>query len=189
MSNLIREQRLDKNGVLNTKLVRVEPKGISSRKSLPAPFAAAATSKATMSDHQRGYLDSLEKERSHKVGAEDWRDDADDALRSLCSGMKLSKKLKCTDAEMMDVLTVVSEENVLPLMSAGVRSAKQAKKLLRTHGLERLLTDNEPQVKNLVKWAMHPRNAVMPKRAPRNKDIYGRGEGYGRLSLNFARTA
>lgn len=185
MSNLIREKRLDKNGVLTTKLVRAESKSASPKKSLPAPFALSP--KVNLSDHQRGYLESLEKERSHRVEPEEWRDDADAALRSLCSGMKLPKKLKCTDAEIMDVLGVVSEENVLPLMSAGVRSAKQAKKLLKANGLDRLLTDNESQVKNLVKWAMHPRNAVMPKRSPRNKDIYSRGDGYGRLSLNFAR--
>lgn len=187
MSNLIREQRLDKNGVLNTKLVRAGKKDSGARKGIPSPVSPSGSAKVVAGS----FAALMEKQRSHEVGVADWRDDADRELRELCAGMKQPKKIKCSDAEIFDVLEVVSEENVLPLLSAGVRSGKQAKKLLKASGLERLLVDNSQQVKNLKYWQMHPRKAVMPQkqRAAARRDMYGSSEGYGSLSMRLPQSA
>jgi hypothetical protein len=187
MSNLIREQRLDKNGVLNTKLVRAGKKDSGARTTFPAPVSPSFADRAAAGSFKA----LLEKERSHEVGVQDWREDADRELRALCAGMKQPKKLKCSDAEIFDVLEVVSEENVLPLLSAGVRSGKQAKKLLKANGLDRLLVDNSSQVKNLKYWEMHPRKAVMPpkERTAAKRDMYRSAEGYGTLSMRLPQSA
>jgi hypothetical protein len=129
MGELIREQRVDKNGRVNTKLVRPDVKLKTNGKSIPAPSAKAI--KKSMSGTQQ---------KRWTVTDKDWEGNSE--LSLVCKGLTPAKTFMCSDDESYDVLSVVSPDSLLPILSVGVRTSQDALKFLDEVGLSRLSTDN-----------------------------------------------
>lgn len=129
MGELVREQRLDKNGKLNTKLVRPDAKPKANGKTIPAPSVKAVKKSADGTQQKRW-----------TVTEEAWKGDAE--LSLVCKSLTPARTYMCSDNELYDVLSVVSPDNALPILSVGVRTSQDALKFLDEAGLSRLAADN-----------------------------------------------
>lgn len=131
MSNLVAMQRVDKNGVTNTKHVRVDPKDTATRSKMPAPAVAK----------QVEFPEASTVQKRWRVNTKSWV--GDDELEYLCrERFTAAQTYERSDAEAYDVLSVVNARNVLPLLAVGMRSGEQARAFLEQTGLSRLITDN-----------------------------------------------
>lgn len=128
MTNLIPEQRLDKNGVLTTKHVRADPRGAAKKGSLPAPALGALG------------LTANAEQKWWQVGSNKW--DCDEELAYLVqSHFSATQAYKCSDTEAYELLGVVHPSNVFPLLSIGIRTQEKAKAFLEGARLTRLNMD------------------------------------------------
>ena len=145
MSNLIPEQRLDRNGRLVTKHVRVSAQQAAGRSILPPP--SAGTTKTTKAA-QKAYKPlsrQLERQyRSYRLSSSP----ADDPLstqkereRNRYNGAHTS--FEASDLEMYDVLSATtSTGNALAIMAEGdVRTAKEARSYLKKRKAHELIAD------------------------------------------------
>jgi hypothetical protein len=139
MSNLVAVQRVDKNGVTNTKHVRVDPKKAAARNKMPAPAVAKQVETPAASAVQKRW----------RVNTKHWV--GDEELEYLCKErFTAAQTYERSDAEAYDVLSVVSPRNVLPLLAVGMRSGEQAREFLEQTGLGRLITENESMAAEAV---------------------------------------
>lgn len=138
MSNLMPEKRLDKNGVLTTKHVRVSSDPAPSRV-LPAP--ALKTGKQNTGPK----LTAKQKTpRTTELRLNYHEADAELTDRLAPDGEHYGKtyvvtyRLNASDAEFYDVHSVASLGNTATLLKAGVRSKEEALKLFKDLHLDRL---------------------------------------------------
>lgn len=131
---LIPEKRVDRNGRVVTKHVR--PVAARSFQALiPSPAAApAAKPKRLPVARTRPVLWDVYKSQ---CGADR---ELVDASSSFAPG--LSYSFEASDAEVYEVMSRVSPENVTPLLACGIRTGDEAVAFLKSKSLERLIEDN-----------------------------------------------
>lgn len=136
MSNLIPEQRVDKNGVTVTRHVRAA-KASTSDKVLPKPKIAKAKGGGlgiTPTKQQSRQHFYMYNTKAHPVDSE--------LLTALGITPHHRTGTLASDFETYDVLAVTDRGTAIALLEAGVHSAKEAKKILKTLGKDHLLQDN-----------------------------------------------
>lgn len=145
MGDLTREQRYDKNGRLNTKLVRTNKGPGSNTSRIPAPTLVDKKEYPFLRPAQDKFIKNLTKERKHRVKPDEWT--GDEKLKELCaSKLKMNMfnrpaSYECTDGEIYDVYSTVESKDIAPLLAAGVRSAEEAQTFLKDAGMEHLIVD------------------------------------------------
>lgn len=142
MPNLIPQKRLDRNGRLVTKHVRVDPKEAAASGPLPAP---ALAQKAVV------FPDNSHKEPVRIVLHDDnLRPDKE--LAGVFGGMNgASMNLYGTSPEMYSVLSMLAPGDAAFLLSKGKDSAEAVHDFLTEHSLERLLVDNSSVMQEAMK--------------------------------------
>lgn len=163
MSNLQAVKRLDKNGVLTTKHVRVDPKAKMSASSLPAPKVGKVASPAKK--HKAATKGQLSPKTRAITASLEHRDPA--LLHALDIDSDLGiYRFNASDAEIYDILSVADKGTALALLKSGVRTAEDAEGYLMDNGLEHLITDNSDHAMEArsrgvdPKWYFqHTRNA------------------------------
>jgi hypothetical protein len=142
MPNLIPQKRLDRNGRLVTKHVRVDPKTAAASGSLPAPVLASKTVVFPDGSHKEAvrivlYNDNLRP---------------DPELARIFGGMNgTSMNLYGTSPEMYSVLSVLAPGDAAFLMTKGIDSAESVHQFLAEHSLERLVVDNSDIVQEATR--------------------------------------
>jgi hypothetical protein len=136
MSNLIPEQRVDKNGVTVTRHVRAS-KNATSGKDIPKPKLANAKYsglKITPTKQQARQHFYLFDAKKHPVDSE--------LLTALGIVPHARKGIHASEFQVYDVLSVTDRGTAIALLEAGVSSSTEAKKILTTLGKRSLLQDN-----------------------------------------------
>lgn len=134
MIELTPVKRVDKNGVLTTKHVRAD---VQKKPSISVPAPAIASPKAKYATP----VNASTVQKRWRVNKDKWGA-CDEELKLICTErFTASQTYDCSEAEAYDVLSVVSPENVLPLLAVGIRSAATVRKLLAETGLDRLRID------------------------------------------------
>lgn len=147
-NNLIREQRVDKNGTLNTKLVKAAGADTKSARAIPAPKVPGATARKApkLTPYQKAQRNRKSESRSFNtdlrlsnlVGVEpDWR------------GMN-HYDFRASDVEMYGVYSVTSTENADALMHHGILSKDEALEFLSNNGLDRIIEDNSALMDGMI---------------------------------------
>jgi hypothetical protein len=145
MTNLIPEQRLDRNGKLVTKHVRAIPKQGVTRSKLPAPSAAPKGKSKTTKKQYKPLPRQLETvHRSFRFAsfpANDPLTTQEQRDKNLYQGGYTN--FSASDAEMYDVLSATtSQGDALEIMArGGVRSAKEARAYLKKKKAPELIAD------------------------------------------------
>lgn len=119
MSNLIREQRVDKNGKTNIKVVRASPAASIKRGSIPAPRISSATSRKPPAGHGE-YYPLLYKNVSPAIAA-------------MPSNGPVPPHLVIPDSVMFEMCSIVSPEDALALVSRGIQSEDEVRKAFKKH--------------------------------------------------------
>ena len=136
MSNLIREKRLDKNGVLVTRHVRAS-KESAVVKSLPIPTVQSLGNKAEVR-----FSPSAEQLASKRVEITGPHAIVSSDLNKALKRRSRPMDFTASDVEAYDVLSVVDAFNAAALLSHGITSSGQARAWLSEKGLDYLLADN-----------------------------------------------
>ena len=148
MSNLIPQKRMDRNGRMVTRHVRATSTS-SSTAVVPAPQLAANWTPPTKGQNATFH-------RLHIRG----QYQPDKELQGLTKkdGQKGDLSFFASDAQMYEVLSVVSPGDALTLLEDGIRTSDSALEYLHHAKLERLVQDNE----RLCMEAMKRRIRVQP---------------------------
>lgn len=138
MTNLIPEKRVDRNGHLVTKHVKVNS-DVKSAVTLPAPVVSPPA------------VTPLHKDRTEQRDwvCDIWRKYPSQDLQSLVSKLTYAYgnlKFRCSDVEAYDVLRASHGTNAFLLLTAGVRSKEEAIAFYTEHGLECIIEDNDEWV-------------------------------------------
>lgn len=163
MSNLIPEQRMDRNGKLVTKHVRATPKQGTGRTAMPQPsLGTAATEPSSKKPFKPRKSQTLQLTQSHDVAFYplDTRLVSDDERRKKAEREASSRYhstyyyFKASEAEIYDVLSVAPDAEALRMLSHDVRTADEARAYLTEHGASDLIIDrrdtmNEALEKNV----------------------------------------
>lgn len=147
-NNLIREQRLDKNGKLNTKLVR-NGNTPSAALKVPAPTLGTTTPKA------KAYKPTANQkaQRNYQIESRDFQ--TDPRLADIVGIQKDWRqrhhyKFRASDVEMYGVYSVTTMTNAAALMSHGILSKEDALEFIHENGLERIIRDRSEIMDGLL---------------------------------------
>jgi hypothetical protein len=163
-NNLIPEQRLDKNGRLNTKHVRaVKPQALSAK--VPAPALPTTKKKLTAAQTRQrtrvvAYSAPGNYELSQQLGTDYHNDDI---------------KVTASDEEFYSVLSVTSRADAFTLLQAGYRTADEASNYLMDNGFEDLLQDNTALCEEALARKIPPNQFIQSGvnlRGPESTDYY-----------------
>lgn len=163
-NNLIPEQRLDKNGRLNTKHVRaVKPQTLNA--TLPAPALSAPKKKLTAAQtRQRTRVVAYSAPGNYELSQQLNTDyDSDDI------------KVTASDEEFYSVLSVTSRADAFTLLQAGYRTADEASNYLMDNGFEELLQDNAALCEEALDRKIPPNKFIQSGvnlRGPESSDYY-----------------
>jgi len=150
MSNLIPEQRLDRNGKLVTKHVRATPTQGKGRSTMPPPSLGANT---PVADAKKPFklrkTQTVQLQQSHNVATYpvDQRLVSDDERKRKIERESNSRyhssyySFKASEAEIYDVLSVAPTAEALRMLSRDIRTADEARAYLREHGASDLILD------------------------------------------------
>jgi hypothetical protein len=144
MSNLIPEQRVDKNGVTVTRHVRAS-KNSTSAKDMPKPKLAKpkySGLKFTPTKQQAREHFYLFDAKKHPVESE--------LLTALGIAPHARTGFHASEYQVYDVLAVTGRGTAAALLEAGARNAADAKRVLKTLGKEHLLQDNSEIVTEAI---------------------------------------
>jgi hypothetical protein len=136
-NNLVPEQRLDKNGRLNTKHVRVN-KPLKASSVPPSPRLSSST-KTNLTKGQKTPVT-----RTLDFYGASGTDNTGNEYISALLGVKSASPtalIHASDAEIYALLSVTSGPNTDALLRAGYRTAKEAVGYLNENGLSRLIED------------------------------------------------
>lgn len=147
-NNLIREQRVDKNGNLNTKLVKATGAESKGTRAIPAPKApkSAAPKAPKLTPFQKAQRNRKAESRSFKTDLRlsniigvtpDWR------------GMN-HYSFRASDVEMYGVYSATSTENADALMHHGILSKEEAIEFMSSNGLDRIIEDNSALMDGMI---------------------------------------
>lgn len=136
MSNLIPEQRVDKNGVTVTRHVRATASSTTG-KALPKPkLAKTKTSGLKLTP-------TKQQAREHFYMFDVNRHPVDSDLLTVLGVVPHDRRgFIASEFKVYDVLSVTDRGTAIALLEAGVSSSSDAKKILTTLGKESLLQDN-----------------------------------------------
>lgn len=147
MSNLIPEQRLDKNGRLNTKHVRATPKSLSDPSSVPAPSLGIANTVSKSKAATKAFKPRVSQTKITRHTLNELSDDYHLALAELNkTGYRwgqgaLAFSFEANEVDTYAVLSVTSPANAARLLSHGIKTADEAVSYLREHGAEDAIID------------------------------------------------
>lgn len=145
MTNLIPEQRLDRNGKLVTKHVRATPKQGAGRSAIPAPSAGTKRPSKPVTKAYKPLPRQLESfHRSFRLASFPANDPlTDKSQREKNMYQSIHTNFQASDAEIYDVLSATtSQGNALEIMArGGVRSAKEARAYLKKNKAPELIAD------------------------------------------------
>lgn len=147
MTNLVPEQRLDKNGRFNTKHVRATPKARSATSNVPAPSLATAGKVKETKPAQKAFRPRVSQTRQERHTLNDLGNDFHPALKDLDrAGYSwgrnyLAFSFEASEVEVYDVLKVTTPDNAARLLGSGIRTADEAVEYLRTHGASDAIID------------------------------------------------
>lgn len=166
MSNLQAVKRLDKNGVLTTKHVRVDSKSKTPSSPIPAPKAAPkspvktkAPTKSQLKPQPRAVTASLEQRDPELLNA--LGIDADLGIY----------RFRASDAQVYEVLSVTGNGTALALLQSGIRSRDDAENYLMDNGFERLLTDNSAYAQEAQARGIDPKWYFQQTRLSSDEDL------------------
>lgn len=142
MSHLIPEQRVDKNGVLTTKHVRVGAKPSTARSALPAPKVAAGNREAAK--RKKPTKQQLTKYRWSFVARE-----YDDQLAQVLGISSSACLFVATEQEIYGMLCGMNTGDALLMMQAGYRTVTSAETVLNDNGMSHLLKERDMPLKAL----------------------------------------
>lgn len=136
MSNLIPEQRVDKNGVTVTRHVRAA-KNAPSGKDMPQPKLAKAKYAGLQINPTK------QQAREHFYMFDAGKHPVDSELLTALGIVPHARTgFHSSEYQTYDVLAVTDRGTAIALLEAGVKSAADAKRVLKTLGKESLLHDN-----------------------------------------------
>lgn len=163
-NNLIPEQRIDKNGRLNTKHVRVAKPQTTSAK-VPAPALPSTKKKLTAAQ-------TRSKPRTVAFSAP-----GNYELNQLLGTDTKATDVTITasDAEFYSVLSVTSRANAFALLQAGYRTADEASNYLMDNGFDELLTDNSTLCEEALDRKIPPNKFIESEanlRGPESSDYF-----------------
>lgn len=163
-NNLIREQRLDKNGQLNTKLVRAsKPQTLSAK--VPAPAPPATKKKLTAAQKRpRTRVVPYSAPGNYELSQQLCTDYHNDNI-----------KVTASDEEFYSVLSITSSANAFTLLQAGYRTADEAANYLTDNGFEELLQDNTALCEEALARKIPPHKFIqagVDLRGPESSDHY-----------------
>lgn len=165
MSNLRPEKRVDKNGVLTTKHVRVDPKASASASPMPSPSLAPQPIPLKPTKAQT-------KLQQYKITF-----DASPVNKELRDKLRVSPYLgfyyrfEAKDTQCYDVLSVTSRGNALHLLASGIRSASAAVEYLEANGLGHLIEDNSSIAQEGLERRIPVFNFLTKTHAPSEDEI------------------
>lgn len=163
-NNLVPEKRLDKNGRLNTKHVRVaKPQAQSA--TVPAPVLPFASQKLTASQKiQKTRIIAYSRPGNYELSQRLHTDyDSDDVM------------VTASDKEFYSVLSVASSADAFTLLQAGYRTADEASNYLMDNGFEDLLQDNTALCEEALSRKIPPNKFIQAGvnlRGPESSDYY-----------------
>lgn len=158
-NNLVPEQRLDKNGRLNTKHVRIgQPAKAGTIP--PAPRLAAA-SKVKLSKGQ-----TVRTTRTLEVNSA-WIPSQQEkpGNESLCAHLGVETDsptalIHASDKELYDIFSIVSNGNAHALLRAGYRTAKEALNYLNENGFSQLIEDRSALCNEALGRRINPQKFI-----------------------------
>jgi hypothetical protein len=154
MSNLQAVKRMDKNGVLSTKHVRIDPKAKMSVSALPAPKAGPA--KAPVKAVKAPTKGQLKPKPNAITASLEQRDP--ELLKALGIDADLGiYRFRASDAEIYDVLSVADNGTALALLKSGIKTRDAAENYLMDNGFEHLLTDNSAHAQEAQSRGIAPK--------------------------------
>lgn len=163
-NNLVPEQRLDKNGRLNTKHVRAaKPQALSAK--VPAPALSSPKKKLTAAQtRQRTRVVAYSAPGNYELS------------QQLCTDYHSDNiEVTASDEEFYSVLSVTSRANAFTLLQAGYRTADEASNYLMDNGFEELLQDNTSLCEEALTRKIPPHKFIQSGvnlRGPEGSDYY-----------------
>lgn len=135
MSKLVPEKRVDKNGVLTTKHVKVVSEKDAFKGSVPAPALVMGNPKRNLTPKQTSPINRAFSSTGYFV---------DQRLKDiLCdTDSNVRWEFEISDEDMYSVLGVTDPGTGIALMNAGYKTADEASRFLKDNGLDELLEDH-----------------------------------------------
>jgi hypothetical protein len=163
-NNLVPEQRLDKNGRLNTKHVRAtKPQTLSTK--VPAPSLPALKKKLTAAQtRQRERVVAYSAPGNYELSQQLHTDYHNDGI-----------KITASDEEFYSVLSITSRADAFTLLQAGYRTADEASNYLMDNGFEELLQDNTALCEEALSRKIPPNKFIQAEvylRGPESSEHY-----------------
>jgi len=163
-NNLVPEQRLDKNGRLNTKHVRAT-KSQTMSTNVPAPALPVQKKKLTAAQtRQRTRVVAYSAPGNYELSQQLCTDYHNDDI-----------KVTASDEEFYSVLSVTSRADAFTLLQAGYRTADEASNYLMDNGFEDLLQDNTALCEEALNRKIPPNKFIQAGvnlRGPESSDYY-----------------
>jgi hypothetical protein len=143
MTNLIPEKRLDRNGKLVTKHVRATPRQSSLKPSLPAPTAGATKASPAKKAFTPRPKQAEQTYRSYRLSTFKPSDPlSNDEERERNFYQSAYSSFNASDIEMYDVFSATATQgDAVWLMCRGVRTADEARSMLKKHKAKHLIAD------------------------------------------------
>lgn len=151
MSHLIREQRINKNGVSVTKMV-LPSKQVALGKPIPAP--ALPTAPRAVKTKSLTVAQTTEKFQHVRVDSQDRDEKLFASLGESIS--RHSFPLAASDEQIYDVLSVASPGNAMAMLGTGIKSAEEAEECLRILKLDHLIQDNRSLMQEALQRRISP---------------------------------
>lgn len=160
MSHLIREKRVNKNGVAVTKVVRAS-KPATAGNAMPAPSLGNIESKP-----KRKPLTTNQTTVMSRI----IRVDSNEKDHALFDALKATKKnvgfplsanlvgysISASDEQIFSVLSVAAPCNAMAMVSAGITTGEEAERYLTDHGFEHLIQDHADHTQQALERRMSP---------------------------------
>jgi hypothetical protein len=146
MPNLIREQRVDKNGVLNTKLVSAAPKASKAALRVPAPSVGSSASSRAKKIAEKPFKPrpAQVQKQFYSLAHGSYRISPELLVTmpfAVPSGQSTFYSFEASEVEVYDVLSVTTPGDAMELLQRGVRTAADATKYLNRRKMKMLVKD------------------------------------------------
>lgn len=146
MSNpLVPQQRIDKNGKITTRHMNAVPAVITGVPAFPSPAPQAAGGKPVKP------LSRQTKKQTRMVSRKSLNSSEEllKALGKTGSEWELAV-IEASEQEVLDVFSVVSIDNAVPLVESGITSSEAALEFLHNNGLDHLFEDRREMMERAI---------------------------------------
>lgn len=185
-SNLIPEQRVDKNGRLNTKHVRATPKAGNTASGVPAPaLGSAVASTASGAAHGSYKPRPSQKQQKHRVYDSGFANYNEKLKAPDEHGEKWGRSITflftASDVEMYEVLGVADNGDAIRMLASGIKTSQDAVEYMRSRGAEESIIDRSELTQGALERAISTEDFIV--RLPETT-VYGTTEMLDALELH-----